>query len=153
MKKFQAKDIQKFLNINRQRYEYTITKFGIEPDIEKVSGKGHFHVFSFKNVIQIAIAHQVNRSGMSPTIVKDFLRWIKDVELIHNFGILDPNTNDLKWLYIVDDSGGGNAKYFTFHNPISKMSNIAAESDCPLSFSSIHVGLIKDKLIKKITKK
>jgi len=71
--KFQAKDIQHILRITKIRYEYLTSKLGIKPDVEEVEGTGRAHLYSFKNVLQIAVAHNANKMGMSLRIVKSLL--------------------------------------------------------------------------------
>jgi DNA-binding transcriptional MerR regulator len=67
---FQAKDIQLILNIKKVRYEYLASKIGIIPDIEEVEGTGRAHLYSFKNLLQFAIAHNANKLGLPLRTVK-----------------------------------------------------------------------------------
>lgn len=68
--KFQAKDIQYLLHITKIRYEYLTSKLDIKPDVEEVEGTGRAHLYSFKNLLQIAIAHKANKMGLSLRAVK-----------------------------------------------------------------------------------
>ena len=56
--KFQAKDIQRIVQIPKHRYEYIASKIGIKPDVDEVEGQGHIHRYSFKNLLQFAFIHR-----------------------------------------------------------------------------------------------
>lgn len=76
--KFQAKDFQHLLRITKIRYEYLTSKLDIKPDVEEVEGTGRAHVYSFKNLLQIAFAHNANKMGISLRIVKSLLENLED---------------------------------------------------------------------------
>ena len=73
---FQAKDIREALEINQRRLQYLIEKMRIDPDIEEAGGSGHVHLHSFRNVLLIAVAHNLNSIGMSPPYVKKALKFL-----------------------------------------------------------------------------
>jgi hypothetical protein len=56
MEIFQAKTIQKIVGIPKHRYSYILMKIRIEPDVEKVIGTGNTNLFSFKKLMEFAIA-------------------------------------------------------------------------------------------------
>jgi hypothetical protein len=75
---FKAKDIQVILNIKKIRYEYLASKIGIKPDIEEVEGTGRAHLYSYKNLFQLAIAHNAHKLGLSFREVKKLFDYLKD---------------------------------------------------------------------------
>lgn len=75
-KQFQAKDIQKMLDIPKHRYEYLATKIGIDPDIATGEGRGSANLYSFRNAMQFAIAHRLNEMGLGPGKIRSTLKFI-----------------------------------------------------------------------------
>ncbi len=71
---FQSKDIQKVLEIPKQRVEYLALKVPIKPEIEEVDRSGMVHIYSFINVLQFAIAHTMNKYGLGISEVRGVLR-------------------------------------------------------------------------------
>ena len=70
---FQAKHIQYLSRITKIRYEYLTSKLNIKPDIEEADGTGRAHLYSLKNLLQIAVANNANKMGMSLRTVKKLL--------------------------------------------------------------------------------
>lgn len=91
---FQAKDIQKILNIKKHRYEYIASKIGIKPEIEDVEGTGYTHKYSYKNLLQFAFVNQANKMGLSPKASLKMLSEIEEFEKTENFGIFKPKKLD-----------------------------------------------------------
>lgn len=78
---FQAKDIQKILSITKIRYEYLGSKISITPDVHEVEGTGRSHIYSFRNLIEFAIAHNGNKLGLSMKSVIKIIEMLKGMEL------------------------------------------------------------------------
>lgn len=78
--KFQAKDIQLILRITKIRYEYLTSKLNIKPGVEEVEGTGRAHLYSFKNLLQIAVAHNANQMGLSLRLVNNLLDNLESYE-------------------------------------------------------------------------
>lgn len=74
---FQAKDIQEILRIPKIRYEYLARQIGIIPEIEEAEGTGNAHKYSFRNLIQFAIAERCSITGLSMKQIKHLM------ELLH----------------------------------------------------------------------
>lgn len=75
METFQAKSIQKSLRIPRFRYDYILLKIAIKPDIEQATGRGKTNLFSFKKLVEFAIASTAIDIGMSAnSIIKSLSR-------------------------------------------------------------------------------
>ena len=77
---FQAKDIQRYVQIPKYRYDYLSTKLAIKPEIDEVEGTGHTHLYSFKNLMQFAYAHHANILGLSPKAIVEMLSLLDELE-------------------------------------------------------------------------
>ena len=88
---FQAKDIQKIVNIPKHRYEYLGSKIGIKPDVTEVEGQGHAHLYSLKNLLQFAFVHKANSLGLTPNAARRMLIFLDWLERTQKFGIYDLN--------------------------------------------------------------
>lgn len=71
---FQARDIQEYLRIPKIRYEYLARQIGIIPEIEEGEGTGRAHKYSFKNLMQFAIAERCSLNGFSLKQIKFLLQ-------------------------------------------------------------------------------
>lgn len=89
MKTYQAKTVQEILQIPRHRHDYIIIKIGIEPDIEKASGRGTTHIFSFSKLMEIAIASAAIDIGMTPESVKKAVEFIRKYDPIYKLNIFE----------------------------------------------------------------
>ena len=100
---FQAKDIQEILRIPKIRYEYLARQIGIVPEIEEAAGTGTAHKFSFRNLMQFAIAERCSLTGLSMKQIKFFM------DLLHQHkGTVFSDQPDLEfeaWFYGIP--GGG----------------------------------------------
>jgi hypothetical protein len=67
---FQAKDIQEIVRVPKIRYEYLARQIGIVPEIEEGEGTGNAHRYSFKNLIEFAIAERCSLTGLSMHQIK-----------------------------------------------------------------------------------
>jgi hypothetical protein len=107
---FQAKDIQRILEIKKIRYQYLSGKIGIFPGIEEVEGTGRSHIYSFKNLLEFAFANLANNLGLSPKATRSMLEFL-DLLNEPNNGIYSHRSNFAgKFFYVVH----GAAKYFHF---------------------------------------
>jgi hypothetical protein len=97
---FQAKDIQKFANIPKHRYEYIASKIGIRPELLEVEGTGRSHFYSFKNLLEFAFVHHANKLGLTPKAIKDMMQFISKNILLKTTGIFDfTKTTDISIHY------------------------------------------------------
>lgn len=106
---FQAKDIQKMLDIPKHRYEYLASKIGITPDIEEVEGQGKTHIYSFRNALQFAFAHKANALGLSPKASREMLVWLDGFEQQHQVGIYGSDSQERLSLHVIIH---GDLKFF-----------------------------------------
>ncbi|MBU4186116.1 MAG: hypothetical protein KKI12_02930 [Proteobacteria bacterium] len=104
MVRFQAKDIQRIVQIPKHRYEYIASKIGIKPDVEEVEGQGHVHIYSFKNLLQFAFAHHAGILGLTPKASRGLLSYLDEVDNAPvNFGIYDSDMfEDISIHYVID---------------------------------------------------
>jgi hypothetical protein len=99
--KFQAKNIQHLLRIKKIRYEYLTSKLNIKPDVEEAEGTGRAHLYSFKNLLQIATAHHANEMGLSLRIVKNLLDDLENYKDLVEPELFDAVKNTSASIYIV----------------------------------------------------
>ena len=104
---FQARDIQNILGIPKHRYEYIASKIGIEPDVEEVEGRGHTHIYSFKNLLQFAIVNQANKLGLNPKSSRKLIIFLNEFEKSKKLGVFDPDENTFLKLHYIDWGGVG----------------------------------------------
>jgi hypothetical protein len=83
---YQAKDIIRILNITKSRYDYILLKIGISPDIEQGQGTGKMNLFSFRNVLQIAIASHAISIGINPASVRGIMQLIDRIDVAEGWG-------------------------------------------------------------------
>jgi hypothetical protein len=63
-------------------------KIGIIPDVEQTTGRGKINLFSFKNLIEFALANAASDIGMSPKLISMSLKRIhnwNDASCLHYF--------------------------------------------------------------------
>ena len=127
---FQPKDIQKIVAISKLQYEYIVGSIGIIPDVQDIEKTGTKYLFSFKNLLEFAIAQQATNLGMKPKTVSrllDFLDAIEEPEPV----IYDVITlTDIKVYYI----NYGGARYFQIYQlifPIDNAAEIVEALDIP----------------------
>ena len=63
---FQPLDIQKIVAISKLQYEYIVSSIGVIPDVQKIEKTGTTYLYSFKNLLEFAVAHQATNLGMKP---------------------------------------------------------------------------------------
>lgn len=97
---FQAKDIQRILKITKIRYEYLTSKIDIKPGVEEVEGTGKAHLYSFKNLLQIAVAHNANKMGLSLRLVKKLLINLENYNDEVESGIFDHRKDTNLKIYV-----------------------------------------------------
>jgi len=99
---YRAKDIQHYLKIKKNRYEYLFKRIGINPEAKKVSGKGRYYRFTFKNVLEFVFAHHANRLGLSPDETREMLAALVkfDREINNTLFQLAKSTDGLKLLLV-----------------------------------------------------
>ena len=86
---FQAKDIQKLVEIPKYRYEYIASKIGIKPEIEEVEKTGHTHLYSFKNLLEFAIVNTANSLGIGPKATREILIFLSNNLDLKDAGLFD----------------------------------------------------------------
>jgi len=96
---FQAKTIQKIIGIPKHRYSYILMKVRIEPDVEKVIGTGNTNLFSFKKLMEFAIASTAIDIGIHPDIIIASLAYIENADVTWNLHLFDQNTKTNKLSY------------------------------------------------------
>ncbi|MBL7177294.1 MAG: hypothetical protein ISS66_15845 [Desulfobacteraceae bacterium] len=109
-REFQAKDIQKFLGIPKHRYEYLISKLGIKPEIYEADETGKVHLYSFKNLLQLAFVNQANKLGLNPRSIKEMLGFLSNRPELQGTKLFDPESSVDISLHYVENKG---KRYFT----------------------------------------
>ncbi len=159
MKHFQAKDIQRLIDIPKHRYEYLASKIGIKPEIEEVEKTGHVHLYSFKNLLEFAIVNTANNLGIGPKAVKEILRFLsnnmelREAELFNIEKKIDASlhytdSKDGKYFKLTGSSisaQGQKAGYFgkgfdKIKEVLKRMSNNEGDIDVP-GFFEEHINL------------
>ncbi|MEJ2731544.1 MAG: hypothetical protein P8185_24045, partial [Deltaproteobacteria bacterium] len=107
---FQAKDIQRVLEIKKIRYQYLSGKIGIFPEIEEVEGTGRSHIYSLKNLLEFAFANLANNLGLSPRSTRLMLEFL-DLLNEPNKGIYSHRSQFVGKLFYL---AHGAARYFHF---------------------------------------
>jgi hypothetical protein len=149
---FQAKDIQKIVDIPKHRYEYISSKIGIKPEYLEVEGTGRSHLYSFKNVLEFAFVHHANKLGLTPKAVNEMMRFISNNILLKSTGIFNPgNKTDVSIHY----SEENNRKIFrisgaTFDCKVyDGLTDLETLKNIP-GYITINLGLIKDRILKQL---
>jgi len=162
---FQAKDIQRIVEIPKHRYEYLASKIGIKPDVEEVEGQGKVHQYSYRNLLQFAIVHHASGLGLTPKALRDLLSYIDKMDQSpkRELSIYDPDVMaDLSIHYVRDK----NFKYFctsiALGIEVMRMvfSETAEDFSIPhqeatflystLGFVTINLGSLKEKIKENI---
>jgi hypothetical protein len=112
MKQFQAKDIQKLVDIKKHRYEYIASKIGIKPEIDEVEKTGHVHLYSFKNLLEFAFVHKANDLGVTRKAVKEMLGFLSNNIALQEAGLFDPEKTIKALLHYADSNDGKIFKLF-----------------------------------------
>ena len=106
MRHFQAKDIQKLIDIPKHRYEYLASKIGIKPEVEEVEKTGHVHLYSFKNLLEFGFVHTANNLGLGPKAVKEMLGFLSNNIDLHEAGLFNPKKTTKASLHYADTKDG-----------------------------------------------
>ena len=114
MKHFQAKDIQRLIDIPKHRYEYIASKIGIKPEVEEVEKTGHVHLYSFKNLLEFAFVHTANNLGLGPKAVKELLGFLSNDIDLHEAELFNPEKITQVLLHYADSKDG---KIFRLSGP------------------------------------
>ena len=114
MKHFQAKDIQRLIDIPKHRYEYLASKIGIKPEVEEVEKTGHVHLYSFKNLLEFAFVHTANNLGLGPKAVKELLGFLSNDIDLHEAELFNPEKITQVLLHYADSKDG---KIFRLSGP------------------------------------
>ena len=112
MKSFQAKDIQKLVDINKHRYDYIASKIGIKPEIDEVEKTGYHHLYSFKNLLEFAFVHKANNLGVTRKAAKEMLEFLSDNIELKEAGLFDPGKKIKALLHYADSNDGKLFKLF-----------------------------------------
>lgn len=71
-KQFEAKDINKLLEINKNQLFYWINTHGfLKPEIEEASGTGTRAKFSLKNLLELAVIKRMTEAGFDLKKIKE----------------------------------------------------------------------------------
>lgn len=142
---FLAKDIQCHVGISFNRYVYMKAKGGISPDIRKAKNNGEKHKYSFKNLIQFAIAHHSNLLGLSFDNIRKMLTYIDEIDLRGKCHIFDAFAKPKA--YLLHFTTGQVYPYFKITDKLP----IADPDIFQLpTFSTINLGVIKERFLKKV---
>ena len=118
---FLPTDIQKIVAISKRQYDYIVGNIGIIPDVQEIEKTGTSYFFSFKNLLEFAIAQQATNLGIKPKTISrllDFLDALEETEPV----IYDLRTRtDIKIYYI----NYGGARYFQIYQLIFPIDNSA----------------------------
>jgi len=163
--KFQAKDIQKIVQIPKHRYEYIASKIGIIPDVNEVEGQGHTHIYSFKNLLQFAFVHYASGLGLTPKASRALLSFLDEIDQLPkiHFGIYEPDHfQDISVHYVSDEKSKYFCATFTFGGqedriklePVGKDWVIPGEKATflyeTIGFVTINIRNLKRKVVARI---
>ena len=112
MKSFQAKDIQKLVDIKKHRYDYIASKIGIKPEINEVEKTGYHHRYSFKNLLEFAFVHKANNLGITRKAAKEMLEFLSNNIELKEAGLFDPEKRIKALLHYADSNDGKLFKLF-----------------------------------------
>jgi hypothetical protein len=87
---FRAKQIRTIWSLTPSRYEYIMTRMGIEPE-EAFYGTGYSHVFSFENLLDFGFAHFACSMGLKPNTTRAMLSLLHRLD--EQLWTLDPPRN------------------------------------------------------------
>ena len=93
MEAYQAKDIMRILQIPRHRFDYSLLRLDIEPDIEKAGRRGQTSRFSFSALLDFAIATTAFDLGFNPDFINFALKTIHQHDDEERWGLFDPSTD------------------------------------------------------------
>ena len=99
MKNYQAKTIQQILGMPKHRYDYMLMKIGIEPDLDKASGRGKTNLFSFSKLLEFAIANTAMNIGMLPEMIRMSLARIRRIDREESLQFFDPEVQIISLSY------------------------------------------------------
>lgn len=101
---FRAKDIQKYLDIKKNRYEYLHKKMGIIPEVPVTSNKGGYHRFSFKNFVEFVFVYNANILGLGPNETQEMLIILHNFDANKKADVFEPNVplESLKLLLVTN---------------------------------------------------
>lgn len=99
MERFQAKTVQEILKIPKSRYDYILSKIGIEPDVQKVTGTGNVNIYSFGGLLEIAIASTGIDIGMIPGALRFALDRIRSDDNSENWRFFVLRDTTMKLYY------------------------------------------------------
>jgi len=153
---FQAKQIQAILLSPRIRYEYLANKMHIEPDIEKVEGRGRAHLYSFKNVCEFFVADHISSYGLPPRLVKTVLSTLNEHGEKKDKTVFTEEKTDVvihffRHLYAVAvcvSSGGKTTWRFTRFGPDRENALTISDEEALTRFSGLTNGTWNDLLAK-----
>jgi len=128
MKIYQAKTIQKIIGIPKHRYDYILMKIRIEPDVEKVIGTGNTNLFSFKKLMEFAIASTAIDIGMSPEVIRFSIESIRKADELWNWHLFEPDVEIKPLSYHVVSNMG--ALFYCFSGDVHK------QATCPTIFKT-----------------
>lgn len=82
---FTSKHIQNILHVQKQRVEYLAAKLRMIPGVEESDRSGRAHKYSFKNVLQFSLAHELNLLGLGMGEIRKVLDILDNPEHIEVF--------------------------------------------------------------------
>jgi hypothetical protein len=155
---FQAKSIQEILGITKSRYDFILAKIHIDADIQKGRGTGKVNIFSFKKLLEFAIATKGIDIGMSLEDLTCSLKQIISIDRNEGWGIFSYKNNGFylsfshglctegKFYCFSGDVGGFlSSPRFCAHHP--KANLYRGKKIIPIACSTLCVSEIKKNLI------
>jgi hypothetical protein len=79
---FQSKDVQRVIGRKKQRVEYLSRQLRIIPEVAEVQGTGYVHLYSFRNLLQFAVAESMSAAGLTVEHVRKLLDRFNLIETI-----------------------------------------------------------------------
>lgn len=143
---FQAKEIQSILSIPKHRYDYSIMKIGINPDIEQASGRGKTNIFSFHGLMEFAIATVGIDIGINPNGIRFSIDTVNRVDMEHRLLYFDPNTATDDLYYHYCHNNGVYSCLFTGDIEYS----VGMNDFNATGYSTLNLGEIKRRVVLRI---
>lgn len=150
---FQPIDIRKIVALPKRRFEYLSGEIGIIPEVEAADGIGRTYRYSFKNLLEFAIAHCADNLGLNPKVISrllDFLDALEEpTQVLYNMR----TRTDIKIYYLYY----GGARYFQMYAlifPVEHCAEIVEALNIPqyLSNGKLKTDLFFRQQLKPIKK-
>jgi DNA-binding transcriptional MerR regulator len=115
---FLSGDIKRALGVTKERVSYLGMKIPIKPEIEEVAGTGKAHRYSFRNLLQFAIAQDMSDAGLAISEIKFVLSVLGNASQINKRAVkVREVVADLKMAFMKSEKVSGVKHMILLYNP------------------------------------